>query len=262
MRVSFFSFRGALVFFAAILFGSFFAAAQDDLYPTGPEAGRELAAKLRAIKPQEDTSWHGEIRIFGRGRTIAPVPVSCQVIVGETNWTETFVTMPTDTNLAAKFVIVFSTNGPNQYFYAQAAKPNQPPGAVKPISAAEADIPIGGSDFWLSDLGLEFLHWPEQFRLKGDIHSGRGRYVLVSSNPHPAPGGYSRVKTWIDKQSDQPTEADAYGAVNTNKIVKSFSLEKVAKVGDRYEVKEMDINGEGKFWSRLVIDVEGDKNKK
>ena len=42
--------------------------------PTGPEAGRKLAAKLRAIRPEESTNWHGVLKIFGRNPKIPPVP--------------------------------------------------------------------------------------------------------------------------------------------------------------------------------------------
>ena len=234
--------------------------AEDDPFPTGPEAGRKLAAELRAIKPEEAIGWEGVIKIFGRGHKIPPVPIKCELALGETNWTVTYTTSRTDTNLAEKFVIIFSTNGPNRYFYARADKPSAAPGEPKEISGAEANIPIGGSDFWLSDLGLEFLHWPDQERLRGDIHDGRGRYVLVSTNPHPTANNYLRVKTWIDKKSDQPTQAEAYGTQKTNIVVKSFSLEKIAKGPDgEYQVKEMDIKGKDPFWSRLEINVESDK---
>jgi hypothetical protein len=255
-----FSKRLALVLLAASFLVTSLRA-QDEEFPTGPEAGRQLAARLLTIKPDESASWRGVLRIFGRGHRISPVPISCDVALSQTNWTVTYMTAPLDTNLSEKFTIIFSTNGPNKYFYARAATPGQAPGAERELSPADADIPLGGSDFWLTDFGLEFLHWPGQNRLKGDIHNGRGRYVLISTNPHPAPGGYSRVKTWIDKESGEPTEADAYGAANTNKIVKSFSLEKIAKVDGRYQAKEMDINGEGKNWTRLEIDVENGKPK-
>ena len=183
---------------AAILSSNLSLRAQEeDPYPTGPEAGRQLAAKLRAIKPEESTNWHGFLKIFGRGRKIPPVPLECQITLGETNWTATYVTAPAGTNLAEKFTVIFTTNGPNEYFYACATVPGQPPGEAKQLFGAAADIPIGGSDFWLSDMGLEFLHWPDQFRLKGEMRSSRPCYVLVSTNPHAVPGGYSRVKTWI-----------------------------------------------------------------
>lgn len=253
--------RPTLLLFSIILLGCFVLRADNDPFPTGPEAGRKLAAELRSIKPEESLSWEGVLKIFGRGHKIPPVPIKCQLTIGETNWTVTYVTAPTDTNLAEKFVIVFSTNGPNHYFYARADKPGVTPGEPKEISATEADIPIGGSDFWLSDLGLEFLHWPDQVRLRGDIHNSRGRYILVSTNPNPKPGAYLRVKTFFDKEARQPMQAEAYGTQKTNEVVKSFSLEKIAKGPDgQYQVKELEIKGRGdKFYSKLEINTESDK---
>lgn len=260
-RRKFFS-EAIFVLLAAFLLGALSLRAQeDDPYPTGPEAGRQLAAKLRAIKPEESTNWHGVLRIFGRGRKIPPVPLECQITVGDTNWTATYVTAPAGTNIAEKFVVVFSTNGPNEYFYARASAPGKPPGAAKQLFGAAADIPIGGSDFWLSDLGLEFLHWPDQLRLKGEMRSGRPCYVLVSANPHPAPGGYSRVKTWIEKESGQPLIAEAFRSDNPNKVMKSFSLDKVTNVNGHYQVKDLEITGEGKFWTRLEMATESDSGK-
>jgi len=229
--------------------------AQEDPYPTGLQAGRDLAAGLRAIKPEENADWHGVLGIFGRRPKVQPVPIACHVEVGISNWTTTYVTSPVETNLAEKFVIIFDTNGPNRYFSARAPAPGKAPGELRPLTGAEADIPIAGSDFWLSDLGLEFLHWPDQDRLKGEMRHSRPCYVLLSTNPHPGPGSYSRVKTWIEKESGQPLEAESYFANRTNTVMKSFSIEKVAKTNDRYTVKRMEISAEDHHWTRLDIDV-------
>lgn len=258
------SFLGGLVLLvtAMVLPGIFSAGAQEDPYPTGPEAGRKLAAELLTIRPLGTTNTHGLLKILGRNPKTAPVPMDGQVVVTETNWTVTYVTAPTGTNLAEKFTVIFSPDGSNQYFYARADAPGKPPGEPKPISAEEADIPIGGSDFWLSDLGLEFLHWPDQNRLKGDISNSRGRYVLVSTNPHPAPGHYSQVKTWIDKEADQPTEAVAYEFGSTNKVMKRFALDTVTKDSSgHYQVKEMIMHQGKDFWTRLEMDVDDGKKK-
>jgi hypothetical protein len=146
--------------------------------------------------------------------------------------------------------------------FARAASPGAAPGEPRLLTGAEADIPLADSDFWLSDLGLEFLRWPDQLRLKGGVHRERSCFVLVSSNPHPVPGGYSRVKTWIDKESGQPMDAEAYRFDNTNKLIKSFSLGSVVKVNDNYQVKDMLIkNEQSNSRTRLEIDVVADKKK-
>ena len=93
------------------------------------------------------------------------------------------------------------------------------------------------------------------------MRSSRPCYVLISVNPHPAPGGYSRVKTWIEKESGQPLIAEAFRFDNTNKVMKSFSLDKVTNVNGHYQVKELEITGEGKFWTRLEMATEADPKK-
>src|SRR5436190_1178348 len=44
--------------------------------------------------------------------------------------------------------------------------------------------PFAGSDFWLCDLALEFLHWPEQKILKTELRKTLSCKVLESINPH------------------------------------------------------------------------------
>jgi hypothetical protein len=48
-------------------------------------------------------------------------------------------------------------------------------------------IPFAGSDFWVADLGLEFLHWPKQLLLRREMRrSGRATFwrALIPS-PRP-----------------------------------------------------------------------------
>lgn len=225
-----------------------------ETYPTGPAAGRELAAALCSMRPVQDTDWRGTMKISGRTQKVAPVPVTCRTTSDDSTWSVTYVTGSTNGSLAEKLEIKFSTNAPPQYFYARAASPGEPPGELKPLAGAEADVPFGPSDFWLSDLGFEFYHWPDQNRLKGVMRRGRPCYVLECTNPHPAPAGYGRVDVWIEKESGAPLEADTYGA--DGKIFKHFELGSVRKVGDRYELQDLEIiNRRTGSRTHLVFDL-------
>ena len=172
---------------------------------TGPKAGRELAEVLRSMRPEENSKWQGTIKISRSHRTTT-VPIFCQTTLRESSsgWTVMYLTSATESIGAEKLTVICSTNGPNQYVFARADSPGAPLGEPKQLSGAAADIPLAGSDFWLSDLGLEFYRWPEQERLKGDRRRGQPCYVLRSINPQPSPNGYSWVKTWIDKESGAP----------------------------------------------------------
>jgi hypothetical protein len=204
----------------------------EDFSPIGPEAGRELAAQLCSMRPEENQSWNGTLKIYPHNQKAISIPISGETSLTETNWSATYDVKATATTPAEKLKIIFFTNAPPQYFYARAASPDAPTGELKPLANAEADIPLAGSDFWLSDLGLEFFHWPDQIRQKGHVHRSRSCYLLDCLNPHPAPGGYSKVALWVDKESGQPLDAEAYG---TDKKLLSWAASKksMATIGSR-----------------------------
>lgn len=203
----------------------------------GPEAGRELARHLLSMQPAENVKWRGTLKISGRNHRTISVPILSEITPGTTNWSVMYLAASTPNTVAEKLDIIFSTNAPNQYVYARGATPGGPLEPPNTLTGAEADIPLAGSDFWLSDLGFEFYHWPDQVRLRGQMRRGRPCYVLQSVNPHPLPNGYSRVVTWVDRESEQPLIAEAYGT--DGKLMKEFELGSVAKVNGRYQVKDL-----------------------
>ncbi|MDB6066543.1 MAG: outer rane lipoproteinsorting protein [Pedosphaera sp.] len=240
---------------AVLLLTGASALAQQEENPTGPAAGRALAAELCAMAPAENTNWHGTLKILGRDKKVPPVPVLCQTTTGDTNWSVMYLASSTEASGSEKLTVLHFADGPNQYLYARAAAPGAPLEEPKRLSGAEADVPLAGSDFWLSDLGFEFYHWPEQRRLKGEMHRSRPCYVLESINPLPTSGGYSRVVTWVEKESGAPIQAEAYGA--DNKLMKEFWLGSFKKVNGRYELKDMKINNsKTKSRTQLVFDLE------
>lgn len=226
-----------------------------EAYPTGPDAGRDLAATLTSMRPVEDTDWRGVMKISGRNHKTISVPVTCQTVAsGGPTWTVTYTAGATNGQGAEKLEIIFSTNAPPQYLYARAASATEAPGDMKALTGAAADVPFGGSDFWLSDLGFEFYHWPDQNRLKGEMERGKPCFVLESTDPHPAPVGYGRVKVWVEKESGAPMEADAYGA--DGRWLKKFELGSVEKVNGRWELKDLEIHNEQTgSRTRLVFDL-------
>lgn len=226
-----------------------------DISPTGPEAGRNLAAELRSIRPPEEFKWSGILKILGRGRKSVSVPIACQTTLTATNWSVTYFASATESGGAEKLTVMFSTNGPNQYLFARASAPGAPLGEEKILTGAEADIPLAGSDFWLSDLGFEFYHWPDQVEQKGEMRRGRPCFVLESSNPHPAPGGYAKVVTWVDKDSRQPLLAEARG--EDRKLMKEFEVGSVEKVHGNYAVKNLRMFND-KTGSRTELDFDLD----
>src|SRR5207248_6071884 len=63
------------------------------------------------------------------------------------------------------------------------------------LSGNQTMIPFAGSDFWVADLGLEFLDWPRQRAVQREMRKFKSCVMLESVNPNPAPGGYTRVES-------------------------------------------------------------------
>jgi hypothetical protein len=235
--------RFSLAFFWLIFFACFGRLetplrAQHTPNPTtGPAAGHALVAELLSNRPAENSHWSGTLKISGREDKTPPVPVDCQTTLGETNWSVTYLAGATASHGAEKLTIIFSTNAPPRYFYARAAGPNAPLDEPKSLAGAEADVPFAGSDFWLSDFGFEFFHWPDQNRLKNQTKRSRGCLVLESVNPHPATGAYARAVTWLDAESNQPLQAEAYDTKGN--AIKEFEVGSIEKVHGHYEVKNL-----------------------
>ena len=97
------------------------------------------------------------------------------------------------------------------------------------------------SDFWLCDLGLEFFHWPQQKVLPKTTNLKRGRdyTFLESTHPNPPTNGYSRVLSWIDKETGGILAAEAYDA--NGKLLKEFEPKSFKKVNGQWELQEMEI---------------------
>jgi hypothetical protein len=110
----------------------------------------------------------------------------------------------------------------------------------KILSSEELTLPFAGSDFFVSDLGLEFLQWPQQRLLKKEMRRSRFCDVLESTNPRPGKDGYSRVVSWVElEQPHGIVHADAYDA--GGKIIKRFDPTEFEKVQGQYQLQEMEI---------------------
>jgi hypothetical protein len=106
----------------------------------------------------------------------------------------------------------------------------------------------------LSDLGLEFFHWPEQRVPKWEMKRSFGCKVLESRNPHATPDNYARVLSWIHEESGALIQAEAYDA--RGRLLKEFRPTAVQKVNGQHELKEMEIeNVRTRSSTRLTFDL-------
>ncbi len=201
----------------------------------GRKIARQLIADLLSQKPTANSTNTGVVRIRDTNRRWHQVPVQIEVIATPTNFFNVYRTT-TQGPASMELSIVHSGELPNEYLLRQPAGANQP----KTLTLAQLDLPFAGSDFWAADLGLEFLHWPEQRVTQKKMRKSVFCDILESTNPKPQPGGYSRVVSWIGANRPDETvlvHADAYDA--QGQLLKEFDPKKLEKVNGAWQLEEM-----------------------
>lgn len=192
--------------------------------------GQELAAKLRDVVPEGNSSFSGVLQITSRDDTVRFVPIASDISVTPTNWVVTYRSTPTNGAPAETLTITHAAGQRSRYVHASGGVSSAP---VQLHSA------FAGSDFWLIDLGLEFFHWPKQRRLRHEMRNSRSCYVLESIDPSATDAGYARVLSWVDIEYNGVIRAEAYD--RADKLVKEFKVDSFRKVDGRYQLESMKI---------------------
>ncbi|MDB6059863.1 MAG: hypothetical protein JWO95_3707 [Verrucomicrobiales bacterium] len=205
--------------------------------------GQKLVQALRATRPEGNSEIRGTLIISHDGKK--RVPVVCKVVVQGDTWQTFYDSKAGDGIPAERLIITHTVSAPNKYLYARAPSVDASVPEPKPIPAEQANIPFAHSDFWLTDLGTEFIFWPQQARLKGELRLGRDCYLLESINP-TAPE-IKRIKSFIDKESVEQGFAGilvAEGYDANSKLVKEFSLHgsSFKKVNGQWQLEKMTID--------------------
>lgn len=188
---------------------------------------RALVAELLERKP-EASDRTNILRIESPDGKRREVKVRFQTVVTPTNWVAIYDVVPGQSS-RMNLTIINEPGKPNVYHFSNASP------AV--ISGDQTMVPFAGSDFWAADLGLEFLHWPQQKVLKQEMRKSQACDVLESTNPNPSAMGYTKVVSWIDSDSGGIVHADAYDA--SGRILKRFEPSEIQKVNGRMQVKEI-----------------------
>jgi len=172
------------------------------------EIGESLARNLRSSMPEEDAEFKAVLKIRSRDGQVRRVPINGRITVGQQEWQVRYTLYPTGPDPSETLVIRHRIGQPNLYQLAS------PPSTTSPqtLSAEAVNHPLAGSDFWLADLGMDFLHWPNQRFIKTEMRKGRWCHVLESSNPSPTQEQYRRVLCWLDKETGQPILAESFDA--------------------------------------------------
>jgi hypothetical protein len=228
--------------------------------PATPIFDREAAALVEQLlgqRPTKELSLEGIFKIrYSDGRRVK-VPVKYWIRLREDHWESVYQTSATTSFGPEQLVIMHRPDQPNRYLFTQISLDGSKTNSMD-LTGSEAAVSFAGSDFWLTDLGMEFLHWPEQHLVRDakiTMRLGRPCKVLESRNPRPADGMYRRVVSWIDSELGNLIYAEAYDL--QNKHFKVFSLKGFKKVNGRWQVKDMELrNDKADSRTRLEFNFE------
>lgn len=204
------------------------------------EPGQALAKSVRDAMPQEAGKFTGRLKIRRAKQPVRIVPLAFEVVSGESSWKAIYQTDPVGKEPGRRWTIVHTPGQTNQYLYATRIPGNQDWSPAVAIAWDQISGPLADSDFWVLDLGLEFLHWPGQQLIKTQMRKGRWCRVLESTQAQPVAHGYARVVTWLDKIEGAPLLAEAYDA--NNKLLKEFSIGSLKKVDGQWQLEDMKID--------------------
>lgn len=200
--------------------------------------GAALAAELRTARPSHSFTNAAVLhrRSADGKRTQVPLRIETHVPPVGDDWTVTYRAAPSGNAGGETLILHYQ---PGQLPDRQQARGGT--SATAPIGPNEA---FAGTDFSVSDLALEFLHWPEQKVIRRDrpeMRKGRPCRILESSRPATggATAGPVRVRSWIDLEHKQPLMAEAYDARGT--LIKAFSVGSVKKVDGVWQLKDFEI---------------------
>jgi len=150
-----------------------------------------------------------------------------------------------------RLTVVHTSGKPNRYELVHSAATGCTNPVARELTADQVMAPFAGSDFWVADLGLEFLHWPAQRVLRYEMRHSKSCKVLESVNTQPVPGGYARVVSWVMFESPHGiVHADAYDA--RGERIKYWDPKNLEKVEGEYQLEEMEMRNR-QTGSRTVI---------
>jgi hypothetical protein len=218
----------------------------------GEREARVLVAELLSQQPDQNATNTGRLIIRDADGNQRELRVRFELLADGANTLSIYeATAPDGRAGGARLTVIQSAGKPNQYQLAEEPGPGLTNVSSKTLSGKEAMVPFAGSDFWLADLGLEFLHWPQQRVLYKEMRHSQSCARLESINPNPAPGGYARVESWIDLEAPHGVvHADAFDA--NRKRIKQFDPKSVKKIQGQYQLEAMEMLNE-KTGSRTVI---------
>ena len=200
--------------------------------------GQELAAELRAMRPAGSSTNLGILRLRDAKGRRREIPVSVITLVNDAEWSVSY--RAAFTNGATETLTVRYGSGRPVYEVSKREAGGGIAGAPRNLRSEETATAFAGTDFWICDLGLEFLHWPAQRYVKEELSNGRLCQVLESVNP--GTNGYQRVWSYIDAEFKGLLSAKAFD--QRGLVVKDFSTGNFVRVQERWFLRDIRIRDE------------------
>ncbi len=229
--------KSLLHLIAALLFGTGLPLLAD---PAQDEIeGRALAAELRAARPPASFTNRATLRIASPDGVVRRLPVTITTLTEEDSEWRVIYAAQVGLNVEM-LTLIRRLARPPEFEFARAVTNTAAP-IPHLVAAEDTQQPFATSDFWLSDLGLEFLYWPSQKIIRQDkpvMRKGRPCRILESTNPKAK--GYSRVLSWVDLENKGVILAEAYDGASS-KPMKRFSVGSVEKVNGEWQLKDMEM---------------------
>ena len=227
-------------------------ALRDSSYNDTKGEGKALVQELLTRMPPENSQILGLLKVRPPVGEIVEIPVRMTTRLVDDGWHEIYETQPVRTQPGEVFIVKHHGTAPSEYLFGRYKTVDEKP-ELKPLKPDQLYRPLAGTDFYLVDLGLEFLHWPSQKIVKKEMRKSRSCRVVESINPKPSPGEYSRVLSWVDFETSGIILAEAYD--HNGELWKEFSIQKFDRKEKR--LTEMEIyNVQTDSRTRLELNFE------
>lgn len=229
---------------------------RDNSYKDTKGEGKALVEELLNRMPPENSQILGLLKIRPPEQATIEIPVRMTVRIVTNGWDEVYETQPAGKQLGEVFIVKHFGSVTNQYLFGEYRTVEEKP-ALKPLKPDELYRPLAGTDFYLVDLGLEFLHWPSQRIVKKEMRKSRSCRVVESINPSPGSGKYSRVLSWIDFETSGIILAEAYD--HKGELLKEFSIQEFDRKEKRLramQIRNDQTDSRTRLELNLVVDQE------
>ena len=191
--------------------------------------GTQLAGFMRALRPVNAINGDGKLRIRPPKGKRREVPLKFRSFVVGARLITVYTTG------LGTLTVTQQANAATQYQWAP-----PPPGKVQNLNGRQAEQPFAGSDFWMADLALEFLSWPNQKVIQRRLRRGELCSVLVSV---PAEvGKYSKIVSYVDEDTMGIVHADVFDA--KDRLLKEFAPKDFKKINGQWHLERMEMRNE------------------